>query len=133
MEWLFIMKYNDENRGIIQNRKYAKQINNFSGLRVKNITPTDIDGFIDFGNKKFVFIEMKYRGAKLPYGQRLALERLIDSCNKDAVLIIAQHDTESGDIDVANSIVREYRYKKKWTTQFKVITVYDAVLKFLEK
>lgn len=126
------MKYTDKNRGVIQNKKYAKQINDFSGLRYKNITPTDIDGFIDFGNKKFVFIETKFKGAKLPYGQKLALKRLCDSCNKDAVLIVAEHETD-GDIDVGGCFVREYRYKNKWTVQFKSITVKEAVIKFLNK
>jgi len=40
------MLYTDDNRGTIQNRERARQIIDFHGLRIRNITPTDIDGFI---------------------------------------------------------------------------------------
>ena len=62
--------------GIFRNREYAKQLKSFSGLRFGKITPTDIDGFLDFGNNVYVFIETKHGDAPLPYGQKLALERL---------------------------------------------------------
>jgi len=88
---------------------------------------------MDFGDKKFVFIETKHKDAKLPYGQKLALERLCDAVDKDAVLIVAFHENETGDIDVGNCIVREWRYKKRWRTQFKAITVKQAVNKFMRK
>ena len=104
----------DEQRGIIKNRNYATQIKDFSGLRYGKITPTDIDGFIDFGNKLFIFMETKFKESLLPYGQRLALERLVDNGTVAYSLgIISEHET-NGDIDMANCIVREIRWKKVW-------------------
>jgi len=102
-------------RGQIVSRSRAKQIRDFSGLLFGNITPTDIDGLIEYHGKAYVFIEVKFNDAILPGGQRLALERLTDDLNrvKPTLLIIARHDVESpdDDIDVAIAIVAEYRYK----------------------
>ena len=51
-----------DKRGKIGNRRRALQIRDFTGLRWGNITPTDIDALIDFGDKVFVFIEVKKKG-----------------------------------------------------------------------
>jgi len=42
--------------------------------RRRGIIPTDIDGFIDYGGKVFVYFEAKLIGAPVRRGQRLALE-----------------------------------------------------------
>ena len=57
---------------LIRNRDYMRQIKDFSGLRFGKISPTDIDGFLDFGNSLFIFVEMKHGDARIPYGQKLA-------------------------------------------------------------
>jgi glycerophosphoryl diester phosphodiesterase len=103
-------------RGVIRNREYGTQVRDFSGLRFGKITPTDIDGLIEYQNKGYVFIETKYKDAKLPRGQELALERLCDDLQntKPTLLIIASHETE-GDIDVAETIVARYRFKGEWS------------------
>jgi len=102
-------------RGQIVSRSRAKQIRDFSGLLFGNITPTDIDGLIEYHGKAYVFIEVKLNDAILPDGQRLALERLTDDLHrvKPTLLIIARHDAVNpdDDIDVAIAIVAEYRYK----------------------
>jgi len=41
-------------RGVIRNKQYARQIRDFSGIAVRNITPTDIDGFFEMKNEVFV-------------------------------------------------------------------------------
>lgn len=108
----------DSERGVIRNRGYATQIRDFSGLRFGNITPTDVDGLIEYKGKGYVLIEIKYQGVQLPPGQRLALERLCDDLQrtKPTLLIIAVHDSD-GDIDVAKTLVAEYRFKRKWRTR----------------
>ena len=122
-------------RGVIRNKEIASMLRDFSGLRFHNgITPTDIDGFFDFGDSFFVFFELKYSDAPLPYGQLLALQRLADTVAKvkPAVLIIASHTAEPGEmIDAAGSIVRRYRYKGKWFHPQKQTTLREAVEKFL--
>lgn len=83
-------------KGKIDDKDYSRQIKDYSGLRYGNITPTDIDGFIEYHNKKFVFIEYKKMDQNIPQrGQELAFQRLVDLINdsgKDAIYIVAEHD-----------------------------------------
>jgi hypothetical protein len=121
-------------RGKIINRNFASQIRDFSGLRFGNITPTDIDGFIDFQNNCFIVMEFKHKDSKLPFGQKLAIERLVDNleaAGKKCIGIVAEHDT-SGDIDCANCYVREYRYRKQWYPKPIPTTVKQLIDKFLK-
>jgi len=122
----------DKPRGVIRNREYASQIRDFSGLLIGNITPTDIDGFIEYKDKCFIFVETKHNNAKLPFGQRLAFERLADACNKykPTLFIIGSHNT-IGDIDFANCLVTEYRFDFKWRIQETTITVKDMIMRFI--
>jgi len=121
---------------LIKNRKYIQQIKDFSNLKFLNgISPTDIDGFLDFGGKKFVFIEAKYKTSKLKYGQRLALERLVDSCTDggiDSIVLVCSHNSDS-DIDVSQAIVNQYRYRHKWYMHNKNETIKDFIGRFINK
>ena len=120
--------------GIFRNREYAKQLKSFSGLRFGKITPTDIDGFLDFGNNVYVFIETKHGDAPLPYGQKLALERLCDTCTnagKASVVLVGHHETD-GDIDVATLPVSLLRMKGKWRKPNKNMTIREAIESFLQ-
>ena len=49
----------DADRGKIRDATLIDRLRDFSGLRYGRITPTDIDAFMEFGNKAFVFIEAK--------------------------------------------------------------------------
>ena len=137
LEGLGLCVMSDE-RGKIYNRERAKQLIDFSGLKFGTKTPTDIDGFLDFGNRIFVYLEFKYKGNELPYGQRLALERDCDShlaSGMPCYCIIATHevdDTEK-DIDAASSIVSEIRYKRKWYKTKEEMTVREAIEKICER
>jgi len=121
---------NDSQRGEIRNKDHVPT-KDFSGLRFNKITPTDIDGFMDFGNKTFVFIELKYGTSLLSIGQRLALERLCDSCadsGKIAVVLLA-HYTDSGQVEikVADLQVSKIRMNKKWIEPKKAMSVRQAI------
>jgi hypothetical protein len=120
-------------RGVIRNRQMATQVRDFSGLCFGNITPTDIDGYIEYKNRCHILIETKYGTAELPYGQRLALERMCDDLHKakPTIAIIASH-TSTGDIDVANALVSETRFKRKWIHKYDGMTVRQLVERFLE-
>ena len=103
-------------RGQIRDKRFANQVKDYSGLLYGKITPTDIDGFLDFGNKVFVFLEVKYGDTTMATGQRLALERLSDACQeagKQTLVVVASHESE-GDIDVANLPVTMVRFHKRW-------------------
>ena len=108
-----------DNRGEIKNLPRAKQLRNFSLLRWGNITPTDIDGFIDFQNKAFVIFEFKVENTEILRGQSLAIERLVDNLEnsgKSAIGIIAEHNIPPWeDIEASQCKVTMLRYKKKWT------------------
>lgn len=70
------MNYNE--RGKIENRNRARQIIDFSGLQYGKITPTDIDGLIEYHDKAILLLEFKYADAEMPRGQKVALERMCD-------------------------------------------------------
>ncbi len=125
-------------RGIINHRDRARQINDFSGLLFGSITPTNIDGLIEYQNKGYIIIETKYKDAPLPYGQRLALERLTDDLNKahkPTVCIVCVHREEQTDVDVdvAEAIVSEYRWKRRWNIPRKIYTVREFIELFIDK
>jgi hypothetical protein len=105
------------NRGVIENRERAKQLRDFSGLQYGKITPTDIDGLIEWKDIAYIIIETKFENAELPSGQKLALERLCDDLQnyKHTIVIISTHNHPvNEDIDLANTMVKRYRWQRKW-------------------
>lgn len=121
-------------RGKIRNRAQAQQIRDFRGLKWGTITPTDIDAFFEIDNKLFVLIELKYKKAKLPYGQKLAIERIIDALQKtvEAIAIICWHEIPpSSDINAAECYVTEYRYRKRWIIPKLEMSLKDCCDKFI--
>jgi hypothetical protein len=83
-------------RGAIRDRARAEQGRDFTGLRYGRITPTDIDAFLDFRGKAFVFIEAKLIGAQCPWGQERAFERVCDASQRggvESVYMLAEHNT----------------------------------------
>jgi hypothetical protein len=120
----------ENEKGVIRNREFATQVRDFRNLKFGNITPTDLDGLIEYKNKCFVLIEVKYEGAEMPFGQGLALERLCDSITKPTILILATH-TSMGDIDVGNTKVEQFRFWKKWHEPENVTTTRELVERFV--
>ena len=104
-------------RGDIVYRERAKQLRSFSGLRFGNITPTDIDGLIEYKNKAYAIMETKMDGVEIPFGQMLALERMCDDLSKikPTILIISRHfEPPEIDIDMASCEVEKYKFQKVW-------------------
>lgn len=105
-------------KGEIRNRELARTLRTYSSLTYGNVTPTDIDGFVEFQNKLFIIIEGKNVGSPLSRGQSMALERMCDAIAKSGkrcVLIVCEHTfNANGDIDVGMSIVRDIRVDKAW-------------------
>ena len=130
------VNYTNENRGSIQYRNRAKQIIDFSGIRFNNITPTDIDGVIDYHDRAFVFLEMKLDGAEMPYGQQLCLERMVNAIQKsgrDACALLCRHDKRNPDEDVqaAETCVERVYWKGAWHGLKKPMTTKEVVESFL--
>lgn len=112
----------DVKRGAIRNLERARQQHDFSGLRFGNITPTDTDGWFDYQNKCFVFLEFKYGDYSLDKwaaelrGQKIAFERQADSMTKPTLLVLAKHDQKApAVIDAANASVVAFRVNRRWT------------------
>ena len=89
----------------IRNPKRASQLIDFIDLCVDGcIYPTDIDGLIEYRNNEFIILEVKFKGAEVPFGQKLALTRMADAfalAEKSAVVIVCEHDV----IDTETAIV----------------------------
>ncbi len=104
----------------------------YSKLRWKNITPTDIDGFLDFQNKVFVYIEYKYKDTKLDGGQELAFRRAVDNCRKPCCLIHATHNHPMEEvIDGANAKVVRIYFRGRWRPDSGIRTVKEVIDAFL--
>lgn len=113
------MEYKQNNRGKIQFRDRSRQIIDFSELQYGSITPTDIDGLIEYKGIAYAFIEMKYGVVEMPKGQKLAIERIINDLQKSGKLsaaFLCQHNVQNPEIDIlaANSIVRSCYFNKIW-------------------
>ena len=110
-------------------------------MRFKNnITPTDIDGMVEYQDKAMIFMEFKLGDADLPYGQCVALKRNVDNnqkAGKQSVLLVCQHNIEDclQDIDAAESIVRRFYYNGHWYEDGKRTAkqVVDSFIEFLDK
>jgi len=125
-----------DTRGLARNRRFAEQGRDFSGLQFGTITPTDIDAVIDFQDRAFVFIEAKHQNTGLPYGQRLAIERLCDACGETkraALALIVSHQTPPDQqVDYATCVVAEFRFRREWRVPTRRLLTRDAIDHFLE-
>jgi len=105
-------------RGDIYNPARASQLVSFSGILYGKITPTDIDGLIDFGGNSFAILEFKFGDTPLPFGQRLAIENLVyrlQNGGASAIAIVCEHEIPAHQAIIASdTIVRSYLYRGKW-------------------
>lgn len=75
----------------------ASQIIDFSGLKYKTVSFTDIDALMEYKNRAYIIVEVKYLDKELPFGQQLAIERMVQDAarnGKHAIAIVAEHDVE---------------------------------------
>ncbi len=119
----------------ILNPKRMKQLIDFKGLELDGgIYPTDIDGIIEYRDSEYIILEVKHNNAKVPWGQRLCLQRMVDDftkTGKKAVAIVCEHrvDDPGKPIVAAFCNVRELYYggEKKWRPPDKPTTVRQAI------
>ena len=125
------MEIINDNRGKIIYQDRAKQIKDFSRVRFGNITPTDIDGCIEYKNILYVFFELKLIGATIKFGQKLAFERIADDLSKvkPTIYIIAEHKQKdcNENIHVEGAIVKEVRCNNRWEVYNEEIKLYDFI------
>lgn len=122
--------------GMINDRERKKQIIDFGGLQYGKIHPTDIDGCIEYKNRAVVFFEMKYRDAKIPEGQELALVRLADAIQKggrDCLVVICSHKQDDCrlDVDASETLVKSVYWHRKWFIPETNVTLKYQIEKYL--
>ena len=100
-------------RGTYEHPDRGKQLLRFDGMQfLGSITPTDIDGLIEVRNQIIIFFEAKLQDKDVPFGQRLAIERLVKDAGragKHAIAIIGEHNIKdpSEDVFLKDLFVRE--------------------------
>lgn len=112
-----------------------KQLVDFKGLDIDGkIYPTDIDGLIEYKDSEYIIFEIKHGDAEMPYGQRLALQRMVDDfakVGKQAVVFVCEHTVRDAKKPVvaARCKVREIYHggSKGWITPEGEITIREAV------
>ncbi len=131
-------------RDEVKNENAFKQRILFRNLiRQDKITPTDIDGLIDYKGNAFVFIEGKKGNKDMPYGQELAYKNLIhalDGNGKFAICILFKHNTPNNKNIVAHDkeVDSIYMYSEEleiwqWKVPDRKITVLEAIDTFEKK
>jgi hypothetical protein len=101
-----------------------------------SISPTDIDGLIEYHNKCYVYFELKCKDTSLPNGQELAFLRMCDDLGKvkPTLLFVAEHETPlDQDIDVASSLVVKFRFGSRWYPVTKRVTAKELTARFIER
>lgn len=105
----------------ILNPKRMKQLIDFKGLELDNgIYPTDIDGLIEYHDSEYILLEVKHKDARVPYGQRLAIQRMVDDftkAGKKAVAIVCEHKVDDTDKPVDCGILQGQRAVLRRRTQ----------------
>ena len=109
----------DKVENLIKYKDRMKQPINFGGISYGNITPTDIDWFIEYRDSVYVFGEFKYRKDEIPKGQKLALERIADnlwSLKKHVLLVFGVHDVKNCNdtVDMITTEAEGVYYEGKW-------------------
>ena len=128
-----------ENRGKYNHDGIGRQLLRFDGLEYDDhITPMDVDAYIEYHDMKRVLIEVKMKGVKMLWGQRTALERMVNDftkANKDAIAIVAEHTEfdKGNDVMLAQCIIRELYYGKerRWRPPKHIMTVEQFLRLFL--
>ena len=92
-------------RGSIKYLDRYKQLISYEGMvRHRGITPTDIDGFIDYSGNVFLYLECKLLSKELDIGQRKALENVVkshDASDKKGCAAIFKHNSKPDEIIMA--------------------------------
>jgi hypothetical protein len=113
-----------------RNRDYGSQLKDFSNLRWGAISPTDVDGLLEFSNRLFIIIETKYKNAPIPRGQLLALERVCDAINhppeRHCLILVTSHESD-GDIDMGLTTVRKVRENGLWLETIPEMCLRDLI------
>jgi hypothetical protein len=101
---------------LIRNRDQVKQVIDFTGVQNGNVHPSDIDFVLEFDNRVLILGEVKKQFNRIPTGQKLILERIVDSWDGHAIAIKVEHNfkDDSVNIPLELCVVSAWYYKKNW-------------------
>ena len=103
---------------------------------MEGMTPTDLDGVLDYHSKAWLILEIKYSGEPIPAGQQRCFDRMTRVFSKDTptLFIIADHDVSDSeqDVDVEATMVRQWSYNGVcWISCSEPLTTGEMVDRFL--
>lgn len=119
---------------VIGNPARAHQFINFQGLEFGMISPTDVDGLIEYkGN--YIIYEFKHGQTPMPPAQKYAFQHLVDAlqrARKNAVLFLCSHNVADPreDVKAAEAEVTAVYYNGRWK-KITGETVKDMTQRFL--
>jgi len=128
----------DRPRGVVRSVARATQHIDYSGLRWDKITPSNIDGVLDFSGRLFVFLEFKTVGAPMAFGQRLLFSNLHRAMARNGVacaVLLAEHVTldPKSAIGASEALVVEILDGPQWRAPLRSVTVREAVESYLRR
>lgn len=134
---MLIVSTTDKNKIMFVDR--LSQPISFEGLNLSDkMFPTDIDAMIEYKNKAYIFIEVKYRDKEMSTGQRIAIERLVNDTgkNKWAIALLVNHSQNNTKQPV---ILRDctvqalyYSKERKWRQPLiNELKTDEAIFKFI--
>lgn len=123
-------------RGEVYSGELFEQKLLFSGMNYhRNITPTDIDLFLDFNGELFIYGEAKKAPAKLTTGQKKALTHLVDShttAGHKAIAFFFQHNISAPEpVFAKNQEVIAYYMDGSWNCPKEKTTVHELINKMI--
>lgn len=119
----------------IRDKKQFMRRISFDDLGGQTLYPTDIDLIYEHKNRGYIMVELKYKGAHLPTGQRLLMERVakdLRRAGKFAIIVIAEHECNDDIIPLAECQVSRV-YITDWQVVKATCTVRQAFQMFLDK
>lgn len=127
---------------IFLNERRAKQLISFEGMERRwGLLPTDIDGYVEYIQKLYIFFEGKVVGTDLPEGQRRALESICEShhnpyatgitdYNRFVFVLIFEHNTNPDDIIMMKDQIVVNVYNNI-SVEWRAPSAYDVIPKFI--
>lgn len=102
---------------LIRNRNQVKQVIDFTGVQNGKMHPSDIDFVLEFDSKLLILGEVKRKYNKIPTGQKLILERIIDRWGEGGIALKVEHQyqDDNKNIPLEECTVTAIYYDKKWT------------------
>jgi hypothetical protein len=106
-------------RGAIKDKRRYKQLISYEGMeRRRHITPTDIDGLIDYAGNAFILLECKLEGKDIEAGQKRAIENVVNAfeeSGRKACCLLFRHNSAPEELIIAKDcIVSDVYYEHKW-------------------